>query len=55
MTNLRKQYPGLKVSIGIGGWNEGSKNYSILASDKEKRESFINSVVTFIRYIINNP
>ncbi|KAF7418048.1 hypothetical protein HZH68_000701 [Vespula germanica] len=48
MTNLRKQYSGLKVSIGIGGWNEGSKNYSILASDKEKRESFINSVVTFI-------
>ncbi|KAL2740413.1 putative chitinase 2 isoform X2 [Vespula squamosa] len=48
MTNLRKRYSGLKVSIGIGGWNEGSKNYSILASDKEKRKSFVNSVVTFI-------
>ncbi|XP_046838481.1 probable chitinase 2 [Vespa crabro] len=49
MTALRNQYPRLKVSIAIGGWNEGSGNYSILASDKEKRKNFVDSVFKFLR------
>lgn len=55
MTALRNKYPKLKVSIAVGGWNEGSGNYSILASDKEKRKSFVKSVFNFLRYTIDNP
>ncbi|XP_015179710.1 PREDICTED: probable chitinase 2 [Polistes dominula] len=49
MSDLHKNYPGLKVSIAIGGWNEGSENYSILAQDENKRKSFINSISEFLK------
>ncbi|XP_017798525.1 PREDICTED: probable chitinase 2 [Habropoda laboriosa] len=48
MTQLRQKYPELKVLLAIGGWNEGSKNYSILASSLERRTTFVNSVVDFL-------
>ncbi|XP_070162006.1 probable chitinase 2 [Polyergus mexicanus] len=47
MTALRK--PDLKVSLGIGGWNEGSINYSIMASSSDSRKTFIASTVEFLR------
>ncbi|KMQ93462.1 putative chitinase 2-like protein [Lasius niger] len=47
MTALRKQ--GLKVSLGIGGWNEGSINYSMMASSSDRRKTFIASTVEFLR------
>lgn len=47
MTAFRKQ--GLKVSLGIGGWNEGSKNYSIMASSLDRRKIFIASAVEFLK------
>ncbi|XP_029162287.1 probable chitinase 2 isoform X2 [Nylanderia fulva] len=47
MTALRKQ--GLKVSLGIGGWNEGSINYSTMASSSDHRKTFIASTVEFLR------
>lgn len=49
MTELRKKYPHLTVSIAIGGWNEGSSNYSKLAADYERRRLFVDSVVRFLR------
>ncbi|XP_014476727.1 PREDICTED: probable chitinase 2 [Dinoponera quadriceps] len=49
MTALRQQYPGLKISLGIGGWNEGSKNYSQLASSPDRRRIFIASTIEFLR------
>lgn len=55
MTAFRNRYPELKVSIAVGGWNEGSGNYSILASDQKKRKSFVRSVSNFLRYTIDNP
>ncbi|XP_026671822.1 probable chitinase 2 [Ceratina calcarata] len=48
MTQLRKRYPHLNVLLAIGGWNEGSKNYSVLVSSPERRSSFIHSVVNFL-------
>lgn len=47
MTMLRKQ--GLKVLLGIGGWNEGSTNYSMMASSSDSRKTFIASTVKFLR------
>lgn len=49
MTAFRKQ--GLKVSLGIGGWNEGSTNYSLMASSPDRRRIFIASAVEFLKYI----
>ncbi|XP_050451312.1 probable chitinase 2 [Cataglyphis hispanica] len=47
MTALCK--PGLKVSLGIGGWNEGSINFSMMASSSDNRKTFIASTVEFLR------
>lgn len=52
MTALRN--PGLKVSLGIGGWNEGSINFSMMASSSDNRKTFIASTVEFLRYVYLN-
>ncbi|XP_034192124.1 putative chitinase 2 [Osmia lignaria lignaria] len=49
MTSLRNKYPGLNILLAVGGWNEGSKNYSELASSSERRSKFIDSVVHCLR------
>ncbi|XP_015515301.2 probable chitinase 2 [Neodiprion lecontei] len=49
MTELRNKHPGLKVTIAIGGWNEGSANYSELAASPQRRQTFVNSAVDFVR------
>ncbi|PSN39969.1 putative chitinase 2 [Blattella germanica] len=49
MTALKNKYHHLKVSIAIGGWNEGSTNYSKMAANPASRRAFINSVSDFIR------
>ncbi|XP_076302977.1 putative chitinase 2 [Lasioglossum baleicum] len=49
VTNLRQKNSELNVLLAIGGWNEGSKNYSELASSPERRNIFINSVVDFLK------
>ncbi len=47
-TDLCKTNPGLKVSITIGGWNEGVKKYSDMVSDGTTRKKFVDSVVEFL-------
>ncbi|XP_069703579.1 probable chitinase 2 [Periplaneta americana] len=49
VTALKSRYPHLKVSIAIGGWNEGSANYSKMAATPATRRAFISSVTDFIR------
>nr|XP_027218101.1 probable chitinase 10 isoform X3 [Penaeus vannamei] len=46
---LKNQNPALKVMIAIGGWNEGGKKYSEMASSKQRREKFVASVVSFLQ------
>lgn len=48
MVALKTRYPHLKVTIAIGGWNEGSLKYSMLAEDPEKRAKFVRSVLHFL-------
>lgn len=45
---LKQRNPRLKVTIAVGGWNEGSIKYSKMAKSSRTRALFINSVVAFI-------
>lgn len=46
---LKNTNPNLKVLAVVGGWNEGSKKYSIMAADPNKRRTFIESSLKFIQ------
>lgn len=48
---LKDRRPDLKITLAIGGWNEGSTKYSEMASTPESRAKFVASTVAFIRYI----
>ncbi|XP_028167467.1 probable chitinase 2 [Ostrinia furnacalis] len=48
LVGLKKRYPHLKVTIAIGGWNEGSAKYSTMAATRESRQKFIDSVMVFL-------
>ena len=47
-TSLKLSNPELKVTLAVGGWNEGSKKYSEMAGDPKKRKTFVDSVVEFL-------
>ncbi|XP_069676979.1 chitotriosidase-1-like isoform X2 [Periplaneta americana] len=40
---------GVKALVGIGGWNEGSVKYSLMAATPASRETFADSAVAFIQ------
>lgn len=44
-TRLRQKYPHLKTEVAVGGWGEGGKKYSNLVTVKQRRDTFIKSVV----------
>ena len=46
--DLKLVNPKLKVMVAIGGWDDGSKQYSEMVSTTERRKTFIDSVVQFI-------
>lgn len=48
MTQLKSKYPHLKVTLAVGGWNEGSLNYSTMALEPDSRRKFINSVMDYV-------
>ncbi|OMH83456.1 Endochitinase B [Zancudomyces culisetae] len=45
--SFRRENPSIKTMIAIGGWS-WSKDFSIVASTKENRKRFIDSVVQFV-------
>ena len=38
----------MKLLAGLGGWNSGSANFSIMAQDEELRNSFASEVLEFL-------
>lgn len=48
-TDLKKKNSQLKTIVAIGGWNEGSENYSNMAKDASSRSTFVKSIVPFLK------
>lgn len=46
---LKAVNPDLKTLAAVGGWNEGSKKFSIVAANSVRRKQFIQSSVEFCR------
>ncbi|KAH8271606.1 hypothetical protein KR018_010933, partial [Drosophila ironensis] len=46
---LKLKNPTLKTLVAVGGWNEGSKRFSLVAKDPEKRSRFVDDVVRFLQ------
>lgn len=49
---LKTQHPHLKVTIAIGGWNEGSLKFSNMAASATSRATFVQSVVDFLELVL---
>jgi chitinase len=49
VVNLKEKNPKLKVSISVGGPNEGSRTFSNMAEKPENRKKFIENVLAFIK------
>jgi len=45
---LKETNPALKTILAVGGWNEGSTDYSDMAADPAKRASFISSTMDLL-------
>ncbi|EDW62152.2 chitinase-3-like protein 1 [Drosophila virilis] len=46
---LKLKNPTLQTLVAVGGWNEGSKRFSIVANDPERRSRFIEQIVQFMQ------
>ncbi|XP_074833396.1 chitotriosidase-1-like isoform X2 [Carettochelys insculpta] len=46
---LKSKNPGLKTLLAVGGWNFGSEKFSNMVSTPGNRQTFILSVVDFLR------
>nr|AWU67213.1 putative chitinase [Crangon crangon] len=40
--------PDLTLLLALGGWNEGSEDYSVMAADPTKRKTFIDSCIALL-------
>uniref|UniRef100_A0A8C3XQN3 GH18 domain-containing protein n=1 Tax=Chelydra serpentina TaxID=8475 RepID=A0A8C3XQN3_CHESE len=49
LNGLKSKNPGLKTLLAIGGWNFGSEKFSSMVSVPGNRQTFILSVVEFLR------
>nr|XP_049706276.1 probable chitinase 2 isoform X3 [Helicoverpa armigera] len=45
---LKQQNPSLKTLVAVGGWNEGSAKYSVMAANSTLRQNFIDSALKMI-------
>lgn len=48
LNKFKVTHPHLKVTLAIGGWNEGSLKYSKLAADPERRKKFVQNAMEFV-------
>lgn len=47
--NLKLKNPELKTLLSVGGWSEGSLNFSIVAADSERRATFLQSSIELLQ------
>lgn len=47
---IKEANPCVKTLLAIGGWNEGSEKYSLMAEHAKTREEFAESVLRFLCY-----
>ncbi|XP_072946384.1 chitinase-3-like protein 1 [Epargyreus clarus] len=45
---LKQQNPKLKTILAVGGWNEGSAKYSIMAASPQLRKNFVDSALDMV-------
>ncbi|KAM3962177.1 chitinase-3-like protein 1 [Aphomia sociella] len=48
-TALKLRKPNLKTLLAVGGWNEGSAKYSVMAANPSMRQNFIQSALKMIQ------
>ncbi|XP_050358881.1 probable chitinase 2 [Nymphalis io] len=48
LTGIKKRYPHIKVTLSLGGWNEGSVKFSKMAGNRWERLRFIRSVMQYL-------
>lgn len=46
---LKNLSPWTEISVAIGGWSEGSENYSEVANDPTKRRKLISDAVNIMQ------
>ncbi|XP_066937421.1 chitinase-3-like protein 1 [Macrobrachium rosenbergii] len=48
-TALKEKNTNLQALLAVGGWNEGSEKYSVMAADSAKRKIFIDSSIALLK------
>ncbi|KAL0810926.1 hypothetical protein ABMA28_010224 [Loxostege sticticalis] len=48
-TSLKNKNPNLKTILAVGGWNEGSSKYSIMAANPTYRQNFVQSALKMVQ------
>ncbi|XP_050503924.1 probable chitinase 2 [Diabrotica virgifera virgifera] len=48
LAELKQSQPELKILISLGGWNEGSKNFSAVSADPESRSRLVSQTLELI-------
>ncbi|XP_022652307.1 endochitinase-like isoform X2 [Varroa jacobsoni] len=47
--DLKRKHSNLKTILAIGGWDEGGQKYSDMVSSKERRATFVQSAVKWVK------
>ncbi|XP_012940863.1 chitotriosidase-1 [Aplysia californica] len=49
VNNLKQKNPALKTMLSVGGWNMGTRNWTLMVQDESSRQKFIQNAIPFLR------
>ncbi|XP_005112658.1 acidic mammalian chitinase [Aplysia californica] len=49
VNKLKQKNPALKTMLSVGGWNMGTKNWTLMVQDTSSRQKFIQNAIPFLR------